>query len=79
MVRDGFIGSVSRGGDVVNGELVLYLLRTDEAYFRYHGSLRRQDDIDGNPFAEPAPLYGNVTGGLGVFAAYVQTRVAVPL
>lgn len=40
---------------------------TDEAYYNYHYSLMTfQDD---NPFSEPTPIYSNIRGGLGVFAA----------
>ncbi len=47
----------------------LELLRTDENYYRYHQSIERRADSD-NPFAEPAPVFSNVTGGLGVFASF---------
>ena len=32
-----------------------------------------------DPFTEPAPLYSNITGGLGVFAAYTFDSLVVRL
>lgn len=59
--------------------LFAHLLNTDEPYFRYHQSLRNYSNTDGNPFAEPVLIYSNVTGGLGVFAAYNRTTVQIKL
>jgi hypothetical protein len=58
-------------------ELRCYLLNTDEHYYRYHQSIRNSN-VD-NPFAEPGPIYSNVRGGLGVFAAYNQSVVTLQL
>jgi len=47
--------------------LYISLLLTDESYFNYHrsaGSRFGSEDI----FAEPTPVYTNISGGLGVFA-----------
>ena len=45
----------------------IYVSLTDDHYFKYHQSVNSfQDD---NPFAEPTPVYSNIEGGLGVFAA----------
>jgi hypothetical protein len=49
----------------------VYLLETDEHYFRYHDS--RLNDEGDNPFAEPNIMYSNVNGGLGCFGSYVKT------
>jgi hypothetical protein len=51
------------------------LLHTDQNYFRYHRSLRQANRSQDNPFAEPVLVYSNVTGGLGVFAAYNRATV----
>ncbi len=50
----------------------LQLLHTDENYYLYHRSLQqtRRD----NPFSEPALVYTNVDGGLGIFAGYSLTN-----
>ncbi len=64
-----------RRGPVSKG-LYLLLLNTDSHYYRFHRSVQAQDD---NPFSEPALIYTNVTGGLGVFASYNQSvRVVRP-
>ncbi|GAB3162965.1 DUF4249 domain-containing protein [Telluribacter humicola] len=60
-------GPVSRG-------LFLSLLNTDSNYYLFHRSVQAQDD---NPFSEPALIYTNVKGGLGVFAAYNQSNRVV--
>ncbi len=44
-----------------------YLLNTDEAYFRYHYSVRNIQP--GNPFAEPSIIYDNINNGLGAFGS----------
>jgi hypothetical protein len=57
-----------------------YLLTTDEAYFRYHSTLNQQRKSRADdPFAEPVPIYSNLTGGVGVFAAYNRTEVRITL
>lgn len=48
-------------------EVTFYTSITDEHYFNFHKSvLGFQSD---NPFSEPTPVYSNIEGGLGVFAA----------
>lgn len=39
---------------------------TDENYYNYHRSINTFSGD--NPFAEPTPVYSNITGGVGVFA-----------
>ncbi|XOV94282.1 MAG: DUF4249 domain-containing protein [Bacteroidota bacterium] len=51
-------------------KLYFEVKHVSEAYFRYKKSFKLQLDSDGNPFAEPAPVYNNVEGGLGIFAGY---------
>jgi len=47
--------------------LTFYTSITDENYFNFHKSVMGfQGD---NPFSEPTPVYSNIEGGLGVFAA----------
>lgn len=55
----------------------LQLLHTDQNYFLYHRSL--QQTRGDNPFTEPALVYTNVRGGLGVFAGYnLYTKIVKP-
>jgi hypothetical protein len=49
--------------------LKVYLLNTDKSYYDYHRSLGNYDSGD-DPFTEPSPVFSNVNGGLGIFAAY---------
>jgi hypothetical protein len=47
----------------------IYLLNTNKAYYDYHLSLNNYSGGD-DPFTEVSPVYSNITGGLGIFAAY---------
>jgi hypothetical protein len=53
--------------------ITIGLLNVDEHYYRYHTTLRLYSGDD--PFSEPAPIYSNIVGGLGVFGAYNKTTV----
>jgi hypothetical protein len=55
------------------------LLHVDRHYYLYHNSLDNSDRSNGNPFAEPVLVYSNVTGGLGVFAAYNRVIAQIRL
>jgi hypothetical protein len=55
--------------------LYAQLLHVDRHYYLYHRSLKNASRSDGNPFAEPVLVYSNITGGLGVFAAYNRATV----
>ena len=57
--------------------LLFLLLSTDEAYQRYHFTIEASQNNDGNPFAEPLPVYTNIEGGLGVFAGYQRYELRV--
>lgn len=50
--------------------IALSIAVTDEHYYHYHKAVNNFDNE--NPFAEPTPIYSNIKGGLGVFAAYIQ-------
>lgn len=50
------------------------VLNTDQAYYDYHRSLSLNRNAN-NPFAEPALVFSNVTGGLGCFAAYNSRQI----
>jgi len=62
--------------DVLPSPLYLeaHLSVTDRPYYLYHESIEKQNQTNGNPFAEPVIIYTNIQGGLGVFAAYNQIR-----
>ncbi|MGV3502945.1 MAG: DUF4249 domain-containing protein [Adhaeribacter sp.] len=84
--KDGLVFTASRSYSILPGQpdprpadLHLYLAVTDRAYYLYHQSLDQHEDTNGNPFAEPVLIYSNVTGGLGVFAAYNQIKASYRL
>lgn len=60
-------------------ELTYSLLHVDENYYRYHDSILRQSESEGNPFAEPVPIPTNINGGLGCFGGYNRSTVVVKL
>jgi hypothetical protein len=49
--------------------LKIYLLNLDKNYYDYYKSINNYNSGE-DPFTEPSPVYSNVKGGLGVFAAY---------
>jgi|WetSurMetagenome_2_1015567.scaffolds.fasta_scaffold79690_2 hypothetical protein len=55
--------------------LMIYLLNTDKEYNDFHQSLLNYSSGD-QPFTEPSTVYSNVTGGLGIFAAYTIDSLA---
>lgn len=55
--------------DVDSSFLKVYLLNTDKAYYDYQKSLYKYNSGE-DPFTEPSPVYSNISGGLGIFAAY---------
>lgn len=56
-----------------------YLLLTDPQYYRYHINMEKALESDGNPFAEPVILKGNIEGGIGIFAAYLSKEFVIKL
>ncbi len=55
----------------------LAICLTDEHYYKYHKAIYNSDDE--NPFAEPYPIYSNINGGLGVFAAFTGNVIELDL
>jgi hypothetical protein len=58
--------------------LKIYLFNTDKAYYDFHKSLINYSGGD-DPFTEVSPVYSNVTGGLGIFAAYTVDSLILRL
>jgi uncharacterized protein (DUF1919 family) len=56
--------------------LVFYLLSTDKDYYTYHQSLNKYSGGE-DPFTETSPVYSNVSGGLGIFAAYTIDSITL--
>jgi hypothetical protein len=57
------------GREVDSSYLKIYLLNIDKNYYNYHKSLANYKSGD-DPFTETSPVYSNISGGLGIFAAY---------
>lgn len=58
--------------------LKLYILNTDKPYYDYHRSVMNY--VSGEiPFTEASPVYSNIKGGLGIFAAYAYDSIIVKL
>jgi hypothetical protein len=66
------------GGLADSTFLKVFLLNTDKVYYDYQKSLENYSSGE-DPFTEPAPLYSNITGGLGVFASYTYDSLVVRL
>ena len=65
---------------VPGGAVMISLLNTDKLYYDYHESLKRYSNSDGNPFAEPVLIPGNIQGGgIGCFGAYNRSSVKIVL
>ena len=58
--------------------LKVFLLHTDKVYYDYHKSLGNYNSGK-DPFTEPSPVYSNIIGGLGIFAAYTIDSLLVRL
>jgi hypothetical protein len=58
--------------------LKIYLLNTDKPYYDYHRSILNYNSGE-TPFTEASPIYSNINGGLGIFAAYTYDSIIVRL
>lgn len=72
--KDGLRSKVTIDGanlsdQVDSSFLKVYMLNTDKAYYEYRKSVEKYRSGE-DPFTEASPVYSNITGGLGIFAAY---------
>ena len=51
-------------------EVTFFVRKTSKAYYRYKQSIHQQNEVGGDPFAEPVPVYDNIENGLGIFAGF---------
>jgi len=51
-----------------------YLMKTDENYYRYHKSVEKAYNNEGNPFGEPIIIHSNIENGIGCFGAYISSE-----
>jgi hypothetical protein len=55
----------------------LVLKTVDENYYSYFKTLLQALFSQGNPFAEPAPVFNNIENGLGILGSYSSSIVQV--
>lgn len=55
------------------------VLQTDQNFYHFHYSFHSFQSSDGNPFAEPTPIFSNIKDGLGCFAGYTERVYAFPI
>jgi hypothetical protein len=58
--------------------LLIEVYNVDLNYYKYQRSIEIKNNSD-SPFAEPAPIYSNVNGGLGCFSAYNASEINAAL
>ncbi len=60
-------------------QLEITISRLTRDTHRFWLSQQRYNSADGNPFAEPAPLFSNISTGFGLFGGAVDAKVRVAL
>lgn len=55
----------------------IQLLHVTEDYFKHYKSYKLAADANGNPFAEPVNVYGNVQNGVGMFSIVSTSTVTI--
>lgn len=55
--------------------LSIRFLNLSPEFFHFATSYQKQRATSGNPFAEPAQVFSNVEGGLGIFAGYSVSMI----
>ena len=58
---------------------VVTFFNLSEEYYRYLRSVRLADNANGNPFAQPASIKSNISGGIGIFTNLVYQRDTIYL
>jgi len=53
--------------------IVIKFCTLDRAHFEFWRTEETQVSSNGNPFASPAPVTGNIDGGLGIWGGYAST------
>lgn len=55
----------------------IILRHISKEHYQYGITLRLQEEISDDPFAEPVQVFGNVNGGLGIFAGFNQDSIRI--
>jgi hypothetical protein len=53
---------------------MMELVHVTEDYYNYQRSVALQQEVDGNPFAQPVQVFSNIEGGYGLFAGAAASR-----
>ena len=57
-----------------NDTLITTLYHLTKEHYNYISSTRNADNANGNPFAQPAAIKSNITGGIGIFTGIAYDR-----
>lgn len=60
-------------------QFIVELRHGSDAYYRYNKSLSIYKNNQGDIFAQPGPIIGNVAGGYGIFAGYAPVTDTVKM
>lgn len=55
----------------------IVLTNAREEFYKYHNSRTLQSSTQGDPFAQPVQVYNNIVNGVGIFAGYANSYVAI--
>jgi len=58
---------------------MVFLRSLNREQYLYTRSLQLQRETEGNPFAEPVPVFNNVVGGYGIFTGFSQHAETIVL
>jgi hypothetical protein len=77
MTKSIYYGTLSKFANAEDSVLyvqpLFFALNCSRDFYYYNQSVSTSAGIGGDPFAEPALIYSNITGGFGCFGAYTQT------
>lgn len=59
---------------VVGDTMVVQFMEITEAFYDYIESRESLESANGNPFAQPGVIKGNIVGGIGIFTGFTVTR-----
>lgn len=63
-------------GNLLNYSALIVTLNTvSEDYYNYKVTTQLQDNVSGDPFAQPVNVYNNINNGFGIFAGYSRSSL----
>lgn len=76
-VKINFIVQLHQLVSVEEIEVTVVLRDISYSLYRYQQTASLQQSLNGDPFAEPVPVYSNIQNGYGIFGAYQQATKTV--